>query len=213
MLAEHRACVDYHASLVTSRFTVAALYVPAVGVFMTAWLGAQTSPLRLGISLLAWFITLCVWILELRTRALFTSIAHRGIEIEHEYWRLGLAVGFFGRQHKLTEKLSDGQSTAAPRREKPDQPVIAFRPKHPLPVWLSRYVSHSMGLDLLYAGGLLLWLGLAIVAATGSASGQANKSSPSHIWHLRSATTIACVFKLTGVESLGTVCTHGERKA
>ncbi|TDF97765.1 hypothetical protein E1N52_43340 [Paraburkholderia guartelaensis] len=171
---------------------MAALYVPAVGVFMTAWLSAQTSPLRLGISLLAWFITLCVWILELRTRALFTNIAHRGIEIEHEYWKLGLNVGFFGRQHKLTEKLSAGQSSAAPRRARPDQPVIAFWSKRPLPLWLSKYVSHSMGLDLLYAGGLVLWFCLAIVAVTGFPGGRADKPSPNYIWHLHSANSIAC---------------------
>jgi hypothetical protein len=174
--AEHRACVDYHTSLVNSRFTVAGLYVAAMGFIAAAVFRPETTWYSRGaISFLACWLTICLWILELRSRALFTLIAQRGIEIERRYWGLvdgELMAGFFSRQHRVPSELSAIGSTAEPRRKNPDRPVLAFFPKRPLPIWISRGISHSMGLDLLFAGGLIFWLvatGISMVSGLSSA--------------------------------------------
>lgn len=78
--AEHKSCVDYHTSLVNSRFTIVGLYVAAMGFIASTSFKYDTSwDFRAACALLAILITFCLWILELRSRALFTSIAHRGI--------------------------------------------------------------------------------------------------------------------------------------
>jgi len=160
--AEHRACVDYHTALVNSRFTVAGLYVAAMGFIAGAVFKKELGwDFQAGVSLLACWLTICLWILELRSRALFTNIAHRGIEIERQYWQLdgeNLMSGFFSRQYKLPANIASIESSAAPRRAIPDRPVLGWRSGRPLSTKLSRYISHSMGLDLLYVGGLTFWL-------------------------------------------------------
>lgn len=167
-IAEHRACVDYHTALVNSRFTIAGLYVAAAGfVAGAAFKDEITWDFRAGISLLATWLTLCLWILELRSRALFTNLAQRGIEIERSIWGLTgerAMVGFFTRQHKPPILTKASSSPDAPRRSDPDPVVLAFRPESALPTFLAKLVSHSMGLDLLYAGGLVFWSASTLIA-------------------------------------------------
>lgn len=159
--AEHRACVDYHIALVNSRFTIVGLYVAAMGFIAGAVFKEVISwDFRAAVSLLACWLTACLWILELRSRALFTNVAHRGIDIERRYWKLDgeeLMSGFFSRQHKLPAKTEELDSSAAPRRKKPDRPVLGWSPDAAISEKWSRFISHSMGLDLLYAGGLVFW--------------------------------------------------------
>ena len=157
--AEHRACVDYHTALVNSRFTVIGFYIAALGflggsVFKEdiEWSAKAT------VSFIAVWITFCIWIIELRTRALFTNIVHRGIEIEREYWKLGPMSGFFSRQHKLPADIEVNiTQNSKHRMNDPDQPFLGWS-KNPLSKKLSRYVSHSMGLDLLFSGLLVFWI-------------------------------------------------------
>jgi hypothetical protein len=159
--AEHRACVDYHTALVNSRFTIAGLYVAAMGFIAAAVFKPDiTWDFRAAISLLACWLSVCLWILELRSRALFTNVAHRGVEIERTHWGLtgeNLMVGFFSRQHKLPACESLSTPPDQHWRKDPDLVTIAFRPRKPLSKRLSSLVSHSMGLDLLYSGGLAFW--------------------------------------------------------
>ena len=166
--AEHRACVDYHTALVNSRFTIAGLYVAGMGFIAAAVFGPDiTWDFRAAISLLACWLSICLWILELRSRALFTNIAHRGIQIERNHWGLvgnSLMVGFFSRQHKLPEAFSISSPSDEPRRRTPDPVTLAFRLGNPLSMRLSSLVSHSMGLDLLYTGGLVFWVLSTLVA-------------------------------------------------
>lgn len=159
--AEHRACVDYHTALVNSRFTIAGLYVAAMGFIAGAvFKGEITWDFRAAVSLLACWLTVCLWILELRSRALFTNVAQRGIEIERRYWKLdgeNIMAGFFSRQHKLPADTVAVESSTAPRRARPDRPVLGWRPNEALSERWARLVSHSMGLDLLFLGGLIFW--------------------------------------------------------
>jgi len=163
--AEYEAVLSYHTALVNSRFTIAGLYVAAVGFLASAifnkdvtWVG------RAAASGLACWLTLCLWVLELRSRALYTNLAQRGIDIEHRYWNLvgnDWYQGFFSRQYR--EPPSTTESGGPPPPETgPDRPTLGWS-KRPLPESLSRWIRHSMGLDLLYAGVGLFWLGTLIV--------------------------------------------------
>jgi len=158
--AEHKACVDYHTALVNSRFTITGLYVAAMGFLASALFKQDVDwSMRAAGSILACWFTICLWILELRSRALFTNIAHRGIEIERRYWGLTekeLQSGFFSRQHKTPLKHDEEKATQAYRRANPDRPYLGWSNK-PLSTKISRFISHSLGLDLLYLGGLIFW--------------------------------------------------------
>lgn len=159
--AEYAAVVGYHTAIVNSRFTVAGLYVAAVGFLASAVLGKDISPIiRVAGSGLACWLTVCLWVLELRSRALFTNLAHRGIDIEHRYWGLvegeDWYSGFFSRQYKEPpEGELDGSGLS--RRNTPDRPTLGWA-KKPMNERLSRFISHSMGLDMLYAGCGIFWL-------------------------------------------------------
>lgn len=142
MNIEYKAVVDYHLSIVNSRFTIAGLYVAALGFSTTSMFSStiapQTHVVLLGLAL---FVTFCLWILELRSRSLYTNLAHQGIDIEQNIWK---HIGFFSHQHKLNKPHS-----------MPDCPVV-FGKK--IPVKYSKYISHSNGFDLLYLGSGLFFL-------------------------------------------------------
>ncbi|WP_133511439.1 hypothetical protein [Candidatus Thiosymbion oneisti] len=163
---EYIAVVGYHGSLVNSRFTIAGLYVAAIGFLAGAILAKDVSWItRAGGSGLACWLTLSLWILELRSRALFTNVAHRGIDIEHNYWNLiddEWFDGFFSRQYKEPPNHDHLSETLA-RRMEPDRPRFGWS-KKPLSQSISKFVSHSMGLDLLYAGSGVFWLALFITS-------------------------------------------------
>jgi hypothetical protein len=93
---------------------------------------------------------------------MLSNAAHRGIEIEHRFWGLTGAdwlSGFFSRQYK--EPIGSDSENRLPRRLNPDRPILGWSTR-PMSVRLSRFISHSMGLDLLYAGTGAFWVGAAI---------------------------------------------------
>lgn len=155
--SEYAAVVEYHNSTVSSRFTIAGLYVAAIGLIASAVLDKDaTWVARAAGSLLACWLTVCLWIIELRCRALYTNLAHRGIDIEHRNWGLVGSewyVGFFSRQYKEPPNQSQ---EGVPERPGLDCPKIAWM-KKPLPEKWSHYISQSWGFDLLYAGSLVFW--------------------------------------------------------
>lgn len=163
--AEYSAITSYHTSLVTSRFTIAGLYVAAIGFIASAVLSnGATDFAKIFGSLFAIWLTICLWILELRSRCLYGNVAHRGIEIEHEYWGLkgqSWYRGFFSRQYKEPPSQDDQEKNKVPPQPAPDAPRLGWARK-PLPEAISKYVSHSMGLDLLYAGSAVFWFGIII---------------------------------------------------
>ena len=166
---EYQVVSDYHSSIVSSRFTVAGLYVAAIGFVAGAVFSADTSWwARWAGSVLALWLSICLWVLELRSRALFTNIAHRGIEIEHKYWGLTDIEtewfnGFFSRMYKEPPNSNHGSNGELDRRKEPDRPRFAWSRK-PLSVQLSKYISHSMGLDLLFLGGIVFWSLVSVVS-------------------------------------------------
>lgn len=162
---EYAAVVEYHGSTVSGRFTIAGLYIAAIGFIASTVLDKDAFWLaRSGGSALAWWLTVCLWILELRSRALYTNLAHRGIDIEHRHWGLvgqQWYEGFFSRQYKK-EPTKQQDKQGVPSKPGLDRPKIAWM-KEPLSEKASRYISQSWGFDLLYAGSLIFWtLALAI---------------------------------------------------
>src|SRR5689334_19416003 len=84
---EYQALVTWHNALVNIRFTIAGFFVTAMAFLTQAIL--QDSPVtfaKIMMPLLGALISLSVWILELRSRALYTNVAKRAIEIERRYW-------------------------------------------------------------------------------------------------------------------------------
>lgn len=144
ILAEYSAIVKYHGLMVSSRFTIAGLYIAAIALVASKVVFEDIDWLvrALGSLLACWF-TVCVWILELRSRSLYTNIAHRGIDIEHREFGLNGSFwyeGFFSRQYK----------------EEVDRPKIAWMKKR-LSARDSARITHSWGFDLLYGGSLAFW--------------------------------------------------------
>ena len=165
--AEYSALVTYHTSLVNGRFTLAGLFVAGLGLLGGAVLRNDVPPRAkvLGATL-GLLLTVCLWILELRTRSLFASLAMRGIDIEHDHFGLtgrNWYSGFFTRQYAVWSRQY--KVTPDPSRSDPDVPplpgpdrvFVVFLLGRPLPNWLCKGITHSLGLDLLYAGACLFW--------------------------------------------------------
>jgi hypothetical protein len=163
---EYSLIVGYHNSLVNSRFTIAGLYVAGIGVLAGVILGKDVLwSYRMIASGLACWLTLCLWILELRSRCLYTNLAKRGIDIEHNYWQLkgdNWYNGFFSRQYKIPP-LDHEKTKEIPHKPGPDRPKLLWF-KKTLPIWLSEKISHSFGFDLLYAGCGTFWIVVFVIS-------------------------------------------------
>jgi hypothetical protein len=158
--AEYAAVVGYHTALVIARFTIAGLLTGSSAFLAVAATAAERPPIvKVLCGGFAVWITLCTWLLELRTRTLYRSLSSRGIEIEREEWGLHDArwnKGFFSRQYKM-----DPANKTPDVAEKPEyDPVKVFGIE--FPTWVGRRVLHSNAFDLLYGGAGLLWLLFAI---------------------------------------------------
>ncbi len=132
--SEYAAIVEYHGSTVARRFTIAGLYVAAIGFIASAVLDKDAVWLaRAGGSALAWWLTVCLWILELRSRVLYTNLAQRGIDIEHRRWGLvgnSWYNGLFSRQYKK-QPTDEADKKDVPSQPAWDRPKIAWM-KEPL---------------------------------------------------------------------------------
>ncbi len=166
---EYSAIVDYHNDLVKSRFTIAGLYIAAIGFVAGAIFKSDSTLIgQLIGSMFAWWMALCLWIIELRSRSLYTSMAMRGKDIEHRHWNLtgpDWYKGFFSRQHKA-EPTEDEEPYTGTVPTKPERDTTKF-------AWMKKNfrkstcecISHGWGLDLLYAGTGLVWLTIFIVSS------------------------------------------------
>ncbi len=152
---EYNAVVAYHTSQVSTRFVIAGFFLAATGFLVPAILQDNWSS-RIPVAGLGCLLSLCAWILELRTRALYTNLAMRGIDIEHRYWKLtgpDWYNGFFSRQRKVKPNKIE---TEVPPEPLPDCPKVAWM-KNPLPPRISKHITHSMAFDLLYPGTFAFW--------------------------------------------------------
>ena len=168
---EYNAIVSYHTAIVNSRFTIAGLFVAGLGILGSGLLRSDVPPrAKIFGAALALFLSFCFWVLELRSRALYTNLAMRGIDIEHQHFGLtgrNSYAGFFSRQYKITPKDGHADSVTVhgpvsdPNIPKippgPDRPRVAFLLGKPLPERLSRGVTHILGFDLLSGGSFLFW--------------------------------------------------------
>jgi hypothetical protein len=157
--SEYAAVVEHHGSAVTTRFTTAGLYVTGLGIIASAVLDKDATWVARGVgSLLAWWLTGCIWILDLRSRALYANMAHRGIDIEHRHFGLqgkDWYSGFFNHMYK--EPPPEGEDAKdVPPKPSLDRPKISWM-KKPLSEKVAAYTSHSLGFDLLYAGSWVFW--------------------------------------------------------
>lgn len=84
---EYQTSHAYYAHTVATRFTIAAFYLAGVGLLAQVRLSSDSAwSQRLAASSLGIVIGLWVWILELRTRTLYSALARRLVEIERTYW-------------------------------------------------------------------------------------------------------------------------------
>ena len=165
---EYSAVVNYHNDLVKSRFTIAGLYIAAIG-FVAGAVFKEDSTLigQLVGSMFAFWIALCLWIIELRSRMLYTTCALRARDIEHRHWDItgpDWYEGMFSRQYKMEPTQHEKEyAGTVPEHPGYDTVRIAWMRKK-LPESICMYISHSWGFDLLYPGTGLAWFVMLIVS-------------------------------------------------
>ncbi|MFH0974956.1 MAG: hypothetical protein V1874_04145 [Spirochaetota bacterium] len=149
---EYSSLIDYHNSIVSHRFTLLGFYLAALGLIVQKEMPPENALLIIA-------ITVAMYIIERRNRALYTQMGKRAIEIEKEHWKLirynekdeikelPLFCRFWKRelQEKLPKKLTEEL-----REEIKDKPKFLNKFKLSfLPA------SHSLGLDWLYLSVML----------------------------------------------------------
>lgn len=101
-----------------------------------------------------------MWVVELRTRTLYTAAARRLIEIERTYWYTQpqqLYTGSVSNRYKFPPDKTSSDEEKYPAKPGPERPKIAWM-KEPLPASLSWHLTHSMVFDILYPATFLFWL-------------------------------------------------------
>ena len=178
--AEYSAVAASHTALLSVRFTIAGLYVAAMAFAASAVFGKESTwIIRAAGSGFAFWLGFSLWIHELRSRALQTNVGLRGVEIEHQHWRLigeKWNSGFFSRQYRVRhpftgEYYGPGEDVPPPASpppsklppDNPTQPTVAWS-RWPLPAFIDRYVTYGMGFDLLYAGSAIFWLVIMVIS-------------------------------------------------
>ena len=155
--AEYSAIANYHSSLVLARFTIAGLLTGGSAFLAAAAFSVDRSPkLKALCGAFAAWLTVCSWLLELRSRTLYSNVAQRGVQIEHEQWKLVGAdwyVGLFSRQYKSAPP-DEGESVVLLKPGLDIPRVFGF----PLSSRLAKLVSHSVAFDFLYSGAAILWV-------------------------------------------------------
>jgi hypothetical protein len=133
---------DY-AALARMRFTIAGLYLAATGFLASTWFAGlrddMTSSYYL-IPALGFIVTLVCWLMEIRTVQIIQNLEYKGAKIERELNVDGKLTLFM---------MSSGY---------PLQPRLPFSTKISVPSFLRRFVSHSFGLNTLYASIAVFWV-------------------------------------------------------
>lgn len=142
---EYAALTSYGNQVVSFRFTLVSFYIAAIGLIMSG------EPSKTKLWLLLW-ISITLWLLELRNRALLSNLSERGMQIERLYW------GYRGDKaydpficHQNKEKPPDDLDASEPPG--PDSFKIFFWKMQP-PMKYNP-VTHTFALDLMYIGVIL----------------------------------------------------------
>jgi hypothetical protein len=135
---EYTALNSYGSLVVSFRFTLVGFFVAAVGLIAAVDFTKEKAALLLWLSIV-------LWLLELRNRSLLSNLSERSMQIERQYWGYrGLRAydPFVSHQNKL--KPDDDPDAGDPPG--PDSTKILF--------WRVRLkiISHTIALDLLYLG-------------------------------------------------------------
>jgi len=149
--AIYSAIVDYHNSLVQSRFTVAGLVLAANGFLAGAYFQADLPAVaKICILVLGIVLAIICWLLELRTYQLLDNLGTRGLEIEKNL------------------KINDKQGFFHLMAYQPIRPRLMLTHIRLPSNKITRYfVSHSFGFGLLYPIIGLFWLSMLILLIVG----------------------------------------------
>jgi hypothetical protein len=143
---EYTAITSYHNKIVSFRFTLIGLYLAAVGFIMSG----NLSLIKLLFLIL---ISSALWIIELRNRSLLNNLCARGMRIEQDYWDYKndhRFEPFFGHMNKRNLEKPKGL------RNKPQfdpDPARIFCTEIE-----SRLISHSMAIDIMFLGIIIIIL-------------------------------------------------------
>lgn len=187
-LEYERAHTDYCQQVVT-RFTIAGFYIAGIGFLVQAALNKDASWIVMLVTgIVGLIISICVWILELRTRSLYHLHSRRMVDIERIYWGLNGPRDYEGLV-SITTKIPP---VSRSRRIDPDpledlgrwrrvflcalQRSTIFddgrRPRYePVTVsWLpdtwvikdsiSKRITYSLAFDILYPTLIIFWFSL-----------------------------------------------------
>lgn len=153
---EYAAIEAYHRSLIHYRFIIVGAYLAGVSFLAKPALevggGVRAAIFACGFAML---ITICAWLLELRTRVVYRKIAIRGEQIEHEYWGYRGANWYKGLWSSQYKSIPPKEEVGVPAHPGSDQTSVTLLGK--LPLCVSKHVSHSVALDVLYFGSLVAW--------------------------------------------------------
>lgn len=166
MRTEYTIAANYHNATIGIRFTIVGFYITATSVVAPLVLSTGVSwRIRAVAGFLGALISGMLWIMDLRIRTLYTTLAHRCIEIERHLWGIEGShwyEGTFSRLFKTCPLTSYPRLSEVPKRPDRDWPD-ALELKRVPQSWrpyLSVYISHSIALSILYLGGFLVWLGI-----------------------------------------------------
>jgi|SRR5271157_1932823 len=142
---EYSAISQYHNSLVTFRLTLLGLFLAALGFIIgKAW------PMPWPICLLGLFLTICMFIFELRTQVVFQAIARRGKEIEQKHWKSKTSTEqqFFSLQYPEMRTKNYGVPLKIFKISIDEIPLLN----------VDGIISHSFALDFLYTGLIIFFV-------------------------------------------------------
>ncbi len=135
---EYSALSSYFSTVVQFRFTTLGFFIAAIGFILSGDITKSKALLLL-------FITLALYMIELRNRTLYNNLSDRAMQIERHCW------GYKGSKaydpfysHMMKVRPTDDPD--APEPPELDYPTISNRSEI-IPI----RVSHGRGLDILYA--------------------------------------------------------------
>jgi hypothetical protein len=103
---EYAAIEAYHRSLIHYRFIIVGAYMAGIS-FLAKPALEPVARSAIWACAFALLITVCAWMLELRTRSLYRKLALRGEQIEREYW---------GYRGNVEQSVQDGTQITRPNR-------------------------------------------------------------------------------------------------
>lgn len=133
LLAEYAALAEYYGKIITFRFTTAAFFVAAVALVLQAQERQANYVLLLAVSL-------GIWLVELRNRAIFHSLLRRAWRIERAFLPDELPLFTHMAPLEAAKELPDIKPA-----QHTDRTRVFLSERFPLPI-----ATHTVGFDILY---------------------------------------------------------------